>query len=102
MFCVLVTFRFQLPSLASSHVKVSLCQYRDSPLTSPSASPRRYWKLGTLQPQAELQGLGGGLPPDMQYAGPPVRDICLVLMNTPPAMGQIVPLPCGHLVDMKG
>ena len=35
-----------------------------------------YWKLGTLRPQAELQGPGGGLPPDMQYAGPLVSGIC--------------------------
>ena len=25
----------------------------------------------------------------------------LVLMDRPPAMGQIVPLPCGHLVERK-
>ena len=35
----------------------------------------QYWKLGTLRPQAELQGLREGLPPDMQYAGPPESGI---------------------------
>ena len=28
-------------------------------------------------------------------------EYALVLMNRPPAMGQIVPLSCGHLVDRK-
>ena len=53
-----------------------------------SASPQRYWKLGTLWPQAELQGLGGGLPPDMQYAGPPVSGICLGAHEQTPSYGS--------------
>ena len=37
-----------------------------------------------------------------QYAGPPVSGICPgAHEQSPPAMGQIVPLPCGHLVDSK-
>ena len=106
MFCVLVTFCFQLSLLASSNVKrraecVSLYLPVQS-LSFDKSYVRRYWKLGTLRPQAELQGLGGGLPPDMQYAGPPVSGICPGAHEPTPAMGQIVPLPCGHLVDRKG
>ena len=48
----------------------------------------RYWKLGTLQPQAELQGPGRRLPSDMQYAGPLVSGICPGAHEQTPSYGS--------------
>ena len=83
MFCVLVTFRFQLPPLASSNVKrraecISLSLPVQSlsfakPYVVPPCGDTGNW---APYGQAELQGLGEGLPPYMQYAGPPVSGIC--------------------------
>ena len=36
------------------------------------------------------------------YAGPPVSGTCPGAHEQTPSYGQIVPLPCGHLVDSKG
>ena len=83
MFCVLVTFRFQLPPLASSNVKrcVSL---------SLSVQSLSFDKPYVMPPSGdtELQGLGGGLPPDMQYAGPPVSGICPGAHEQTPSYGS--------------
>ena len=46
------------------------------------------WKLGTKRSQAELQGLGGGLLPDMQYAGPPASGICPGAHEQTPSYGS--------------
>ena len=77
MFCVLVTFRFQLSPLTSSNVKRRAeCVSLSLPVQSLSFDKPYVVPPGTLRPQAELQGLGGGLPADMQYAGPPVSGTC--------------------------
>ena len=92
MFCVLVTFRFQLSPLASSNVKRRTeCISLSLPVQSLSfdksyvVPPRG--DTGNLRPQAELQGLGG-LPPDMQYAGPPVSGVCPGAHEQTPSYGS--------------
>ena len=44
----------------------------DKPYVVPPRGDTGNWAPYSPRPQ----GLGGGLPPDMQYAGPPVSGIC--------------------------
>ena len=58
----------------------------DKPYVVPPRGDTGNWAPYGIQ--AELQGLGGGLPPDMQYAGPPVSRICLSAHEQTPSYGS--------------
>ncbi|KAH3872484.1 hypothetical protein DPMN_035700 [Dreissena polymorpha] len=57
------------------------------PFLLPSLSHRKLCgdtrQLSTSRPQAELQGLGGGLPPDMRHVSQTVCGNALMPMNRP-------------------
>lgn len=75
--CVLVTFAFSLyrwlalceneAEVRKSSLPVHSLSTDKSYVVPPSGDTRQ---LSTSRPQAELQGLGGGLPPDMRHARP--------------------------------
>ena len=96
MFCVLVTFRFQLPPLASSNVKrraecVSLSLpvqslYFDKPYVVPPRGDTRYW--APYGPRLNYKDSEEVCPPDMQYAGLPVSGVCPGAQEQTPSYGS--------------
>ena len=96
MFCVLVTFRFQLSPLASSNVKrraecVSLSLpvkslSFDKPYVVPPRGDTGNWAPNG--PRLNYKDLEEVCPPDMQYAGPPVSGICPGAHEQTPSYGS--------------
>ena len=104
MFCVLVTFRFQLPPLASSNVKKrAKCVSLSLPVQSLSFD-KPYSDTGIWAPYGPRLNYKDSkevCPHTCNMQAHRKVEYALVLMNRPPAMGQIVSLPCSHIVDRK-
>ncbi|KAH3823698.1 hypothetical protein DPMN_125512 [Dreissena polymorpha] len=91
--CVVVTFAFSLYLWLALSENEAECvslhgQYKS--YVVPSIGETR--QLSTSRPQAELQGLGGGLPPDMRHARPNAVRKCLDAHEQTPSQTEKWPL----------